>query len=207
MLKCSGRNRQKQEPQERGWEHLRALKRKWCPLRTVLEIYLLLKDTQVTHPTPILMCGSAVTREGHRYIQFCKKRLLKIKFNSWHVLEYFLCSKLNTEATHRSAVLAKYSKGNEPACRRPIWTASNSQCQAEKPSMIQHHWTCFSQAGQSYSATASQSSAHKNSSIDCKARCPLALETSDSAQDNAQLLPWIQSLLDTERLQQRRPLI
>lgn len=84
----------------------------------IKNIYLSLKDAQVTHPTTIPTCGSAVTREGQD-IQFCKKQLLKIKFNSWHVLQYFLCSKLNTEATHGTAVLAKYSKGNKPSHRRP----------------------------------------------------------------------------------------
>lgn len=154
MLKYSDRNRQNKSHKKEAESMLGLSKGSGIPWEPVLEIYPLLKDTQVTHPTPIPMCGSAITREGHRYIQFCKKQLLKIKFNSWHVLEYFLCSKLNTEATHRSAVLAKYSKGNKPSCRRPRWTASNNQSQAVKASMIQHHRTCFSQAGQCCSATA-----------------------------------------------------
>lgn len=60
------------------------------------------------HPTPTTTCGSALTGEATD-TQFCKKQLLKIKFNSWHVLQHFLCSKLNTEATHATTDLAKYS--------------------------------------------------------------------------------------------------
>lgn len=105
------------------------------------------------------------------------------------MLQHFLCSKLNTGATHRTAVTAKYSRESslltgghqeEPHCQHQVTVQTGcggpragSLClpHLDKPEMLYRP---------------SQSIIHKYNTVDHRDSYSLALRTSDSGGSNSQ---------------------
>lgn len=142
--------------------------------------------------TPYANCHkwACCNQGGVTEIQFHKKQLVKIKFNSWLALQHFLCSKLNTEATHRTTVTAKYSKESSLLTGGPQRTASHSQhqvtvqtgCGGPRAGSL-----CLLHLGKPEMLyKPSQSTTHKYNSVDHRDRYFLVLRSSDSGGSNSQ---------------------